>query len=239
MWADIDAYSLHEVNLYRISSGVQPIAFDTHVEDAAHTHSQWLLDNDVFVHSSPVTDVGNAGFEWRAGTFGWFQNHEWGAGFLPKMMSVGTPAADQYMADLFLDGYKVSPDHNTNLLNPEHMLGGISQLQGEFAGRTDAYVNTQDFGWNARTAFILGFAYHDSSNNGRMDVGEGLGNVPIRIENVSTHQVLSLTTDATGYYGVEVGAGTWNIYIGNSGIKGPPTTTVTTTTHNVMVDKVI
>lgn len=226
----MDAYSVHELDVYRANLGVQPLGIDGAIYAAAQEHSQWLLDHDVFVHSNPRTDALNNGFVERPGNFGYFQNHEFESGQVPF-------GNQQAVADLFLAGYASSPDHLATMVRPDLQLVGISNKAGEFAGNPQSWVNTQDFAYNERAQFVLGFVYNDANHNKKYDIGEGSAGVGVHLKNNATGAQIDLVTDANGYYGVEVGTGEFSVWTGSSNYQpGVYVNTNYLGKSNVMVD---
>jgi hypothetical protein len=213
MWDATTVYMLEQLDAYRASQGLDPVALDPVMQLSAENHTADMIARNVFEHGNPVDEASAAGWQWRAGQFGFFENIEWVGGHLPpKMMG---DAAAQFTADLFLNGYISSPSHNANMLNPFHEVAGFATTaNASYMGRTDAYVNTEEFAWNARDPIIFGAAFTDFNSNGRYDIGEAIANVPVTIENLATHNILHLTTDAAGYYGAEVGQGDFNVTFG-------------------------
>jgi hypothetical protein len=136
----------------------------------------------------------------------------------------------QAVADVFLEGYKASPPHLANLLNPEHELAGISNIQGNFAGFAGAWMNTQDMGWNARNDFVLGFVYNDNDGDGTYDIGDGAASVVVRLNYHGGGTRFTAVTDVNGYFAFEAGQGNWDLRIGSSIIP------VSTGSGNVMID---
>jgi len=230
----IDAYELWQINQIRITANLDPLAWHDALGDAAAAHSQWLIDNDVFEHSDPVADVSAAGFDWRSGSFGFFQNHQW-----TEWVPGSSDAEWQYVIDAHLDAYMNSPAHAENILNPNHEIAGVSNLMGEFQGWPQAEVNTQVFGWNEREDYIFGFVYNDKDNGtsggiNDYDIGEGLEGLPVWVHNVSTDQWFETATDTSGYYSFETGPGTFEVWFADATSADA---LVTTGSGNIEVDQ--
>lgn len=200
--AAYEQYMLELVNNYRVDNGVQPVASYAPLESSSDEHSAEILATDTFQHEMDLAGlISDNGFEWRAGYYGIFENHQWRWGYPGDMQ--------QQVLDQF-NSYVASTGHNENILNPEHEMAGMSVMTGNYQGLDGAIVTTQHFAWNEREAFLLGVAFDDQDGDALYDVGEGLAKINVRVVDEAGN-VFRTKTDANGGYAMELGAGDYDV----------------------------
>lgn len=179
-----------------------PLAFNELLKNAARSHSQWMLDNDIFSHTgendSSMTDrIAAAGYSLTGG---------WTAG---ENISVtgSIPAPNLINAAISQhEGLFKSSGHRENILNASFREIGIGQRAGDFAFSSDIYPSsmiTQNFARHGSGYFISGVVYRDTDNNGAYSAGEGLNNVTVSAGNAST------ITGSSGAYTIARPNGTY------------------------------
>jgi hypothetical protein len=216
----MDMYMLHEINELRIDHGLQPLAFQRDIWEAANAHTRYILDSDTFVHSWPVDDIKAWGFPFKDGngdhmySWGFWQNHGWGTPFAQNANGIFTNVEKQAAVDNHVLSYETSPPHLAALLIPEVELFGSSMLWGNFNG-LNVWASTQDFGYQERDPYLLGFVSVDKDKDHSYDIGEGKSNIPVKIV-ARDGTTVKTTTDANGYYGVELHSGTYKVWVGNT-----------------------
>ena len=124
-----EAAIVERINVVRSTHGMEPLGIDLKLTRAARSHSQMMLQQDVFTHGA---------FDVRLRSFGVrfpliAENLAWGTGPL------GSPRA-------IVTAWMNSPPHRANLLHPHLRMVGIGTPVGNFAGYTGAAVVTADFG---------------------------------------------------------------------------------------------
>ena len=76
-----EQYMLELINADRAKVGAQPLAFDSNLNTASETHSQWMLNTDTFSHTG--SGGSNAGQRMTAagyvfsGSWAWGENIAW------------------------------------------------------------------------------------------------------------------------------------------------------------------
>ena len=151
----------------------QVVAPNALLENAAVSHSKWMLAADVFSHtgsggSSPSQRADTAGYRWT--NIG--ENLSWRG--TTGTIDLNSAITTQHQ-DLFL-----SAGHRQNMLNTTYQEVGIAQERGLFnlSGSTyDSSMLTELFGKPATpTAILTGVVYSDTDRNGFYSIGEGVGN---------------------------------------------------------------
>ena len=124
-----EAAIVERINVVRSTHGMEPLSIDLKLTRAARSHSQMMLEQDVFTHGA--FDVRLRSFRVRFPLIA--ENLAWGTGQL------GAPRA-------IVTAWMNSPPHRANLLHPRFRMVGIGTPVGNFAGYTGAAVVTADFG---------------------------------------------------------------------------------------------
>ena len=178
------------------SAPKQVLAFNPELNDAADSHSGWMLDTDTFSHtgvggSSPGQRMTSAGYEFT-GSWTWGENIAWSG-------STGSYSGDQYAAthhkNLFL-----SAGHRTNILNDNFREVGIGSVTGSFKSGTTTYnalMTTENFAKSGSNIFVTGVTYNDTDNDDFYSIGEGQGSRTVTLlQNGGT--VATTTSAAAG-----------------------------------------
>jgi len=185
----------------------QPLAHNLLLIDSARTHSQWMLDADIFSHtgnnnSSATERMIAAGYvfsgSWTSG-----ENIAW-RGTTGSSINLTTYAVSQH------EGLFKSPGHRVNILNGNFRELGVGQKQGYFFTDGNNYLSsmlTQNFARSGSSYYLTGVVYSDTNNNDFYDVGEGMSGVTISF-NGKSYPVY-----ATGAYTIPVSNGTYNLTI--------------------------
>ncbi len=148
----------------------QVLAMNGHLNDAADSHSEWMLDTNTFSHtgsggSDPGDRMGAAGYKFT-GAWTWGENIAWSG--TTGTMNGDTEAA-QHHQNLFL-----SAGHRENILNGAFREIGVGSLTGTYDGY-NALMTTEAFAASGSQRFVTGVCYRDSDNNDFYSVGEGQG----------------------------------------------------------------
>jgi hypothetical protein len=208
----------------------QPLAHNLLLIDSARTHSQWMLDADIFSHtgmndSTPTMRMSAAGYlftgSWMSG-----ENIAWG----------GTTASSINLTNYALqhhEGLFKSPGHRLNILEANFRELGIGQKQGNFISNGTNYLSsmlTQNFARSGSSYYLTGVVYKDLNSNEFYDVGEGLSGINISF-NGTTYPVY-----ATGAYSIPVGNGSYNLTITGDALGSATYRTVQINNANVKMD---
>lgn len=193
----------------------QPLAFNARLYQAARLHSQDMIAQDYFAHTSKdgrspwdrIADAGYAplqyGAENIAGTYAPVPIDE--AGTILAMH-------DQFVVDSGVTGR----GHRINIFNDNLKEIGIGAATGSFVYNGIAYnytwMLTCDFGTLASgNPFVLGVVYNDKNRDGQYTAGEGLGVVDISILRPSDAGTAATTTASAGGYGIPLPPGTYEV----------------------------
>lgn len=169
---------------------VQPLAANGNVQQAAESHSQWMLDTDTFSHtgeggSSPSDRMRDADYAFE-GNWSSGENIAWS----------GTTGSLDLLATITQhhDGLYASEGHRENLFAAQFRETGIAQEQGTFEARGsqgdvqdfNASMLTHKFALSGSDVFLTGVIYGDTDGNASYSVGEGQGNVTVAADGAVT-----------------------------------------------------
>ncbi|QYZ71238.1 CAP domain-containing protein [Neotabrizicola shimadae] len=172
------------------ASAKQVLAPNALLDQAATSHSLWMLQTDTFSHtgsggSTPGTRATTAGYKWS---------------ILGENISyrgtTGTVDAAAYIEQQHYDLFK-SSGHRLNMLNSSYREIGVSQELGQFtSGSTtfNASMVTELFGTSGSASFVTGVAYADRDKDGFYSIGEGRSGVSLNAAGQGTS-----TAEAGGY----------------------------------------
>jgi len=214
-----------------------PLAFQPELIDAARTHSDWMLDQDVFSHdgangSNPGDRIRRAGYLF-SGSWTWGENIAW-------MGSTSAISTSQAVAAEH-DGLFRSPGHRVNLCGDFDEIG-IGARTGVFTRSGTAFqavMTTQNFARSDSTPgpLLVGVVYRDADGNGAYSPGEGLPGVSVIPDSGG---YLAFTSRSGGYaipapaIGIPV-----EVTITGPGLPAPVVRTVTFDPANQKLDIVI
>lgn len=224
-----EQYLLELINAERAKAGVQPLAFDNDLSEAAEDHSQWMLAADVFSH----TGSGGSSSTQRMKAAGYNLQGSWATGENIAWATTRAPAGYQDEVQLLHTNLMNSPGHRANLLNPNFREVGLGVEVGDYRGRSSAFV-TQDFGKTGTDLFLTGVAFDDRDGDRFYDPGEGLGGITVTAKN-SAGQLFKTTTSAAGGYDLALKPGTYTVTFSGPDIA-TSTQTATIGTKNVKKD---
>lgn len=214
-----------------------PLAFQPELIDAARTHSDWMLEQDVFSHdgvngTTPGDRMRRAGYLF-SGSWSWGENIAW-------MGSIGAIATAQAVAGEH-DSLFRSPGHRVNLCGDFDEIG-IGARTGIFTRNGtgfQAVMTTQNFARSESTPgpLLVGVVYRDVDGDGAYSPGEGLPGVSVIPDSGG---YLAFTSGSGGYavpapaVGVPV-----EVTISGPGLSAPQSRTVTLDPVNLKLDFVI
>lgn len=142
--SDLEMQMLALINVERTSRGLTPLKINGRLNDAAETHSEWMLAADVFSHtgengSSPGDRMRDAGYvfsgSWSSGENIAWQSQRGAAGFSDDVINLH-------------NSLMASPGHRANILNPNFVEIGIGIEVGYFTSNGTewpAVIVTQNF----------------------------------------------------------------------------------------------
>ena len=213
-------------------SAKQPLAFNLLLNDSARSHSQWMLDRDVFKHegeggSSPGDRMRNAGYQFT-GSWTWSEN----------IGTTGTTGTlDPNSATLSVhQGLFNSPGHRVNMLNNSFREVGLAALTGDYKGYNSLMV-TQNFAKSGSNVFLTGVAFDDSVvNDDFYSVGEGLAEIEVTAIRQSDNSKYTTTTMNAGGYQMALTAGTYDVSFSRNNRAMGSSSQINISSENVKLD---
>ncbi|MGM0594408.1 MAG: CAP domain-containing protein [Pseudomonadota bacterium] len=187
--AEADRYGLSDLNddlePGTISSDPKPpVAFNIELMNASRTHSDWMLQNNIFSHtgangSTPRERAEAAGYPLTSpSAIG--ENLAW-TGITGSSTIDLTDAIEQHHEGLFL-----SSGHRTNILNDFFREVGVGQRQGYFTYNGVEYYSsmlTNLFGASVNRYFLTGVAFEVTDEEGLFQPGSSLDDVVVQVGN--------------------------------------------------------
>ncbi len=211
-----------------------PLAMNTWLNDAADTHSAWMIATDIFSHtgaggSTAGQRMASAGYVF-AGAWSWGENIALRTGGL----TAGNAAA-------LHDQLFVSPGHRTNLMSETFREIGLGLADGAWDwgppwGVLTSSALTQTFAKSGNGVFLLGVAFSDADGDGFYDPGEGLGGVSLSIQNMATRATVTLATWSAGGWQTPLAPGSYEVTFSGGGLAAPVTRGVTLGNANAKLD---
>ena len=214
---------------YAALTAVNPVAWNSALNEAAATHSQAMIAAGVQSHQVAGEEalgprIANAGYSYN--TAG--EN-------IYAYSSGGLYAHAGFMVDWGAgpNGMQSPAGHRNNIMNAAFTEVGIDvTLESSTSNPLGPQVVTQDFGARANKFFLLGVAYNDTDGNKVYSVGEGVAGLV-----VSNADGVSFTTDAAGGYTVDMVTGK-TFTLSGGGLSSAVTVTTLVNTANIKLDVV-
>jgi Ca2+-binding RTX toxin-like protein len=194
----------------------QPLAANQFLNDAADSHSSWMLSSGTFSHtgangSSPDTRMKNAGYVF-SGSWSWGENISW-RGTTGTLNLKSAIESEQ-------EGLFKSSGHRVNMLNDKFQEVGIGVQTGKFQGY-NAAMATQDYARSGTGQFLTGVAFKDANGDRFYTPGEGLSGVSIAARLVGASTSTTTSTATAGGYQTKLAAGTYDVTLSGGGIASP------------------
>jgi len=218
------------------------LAVNLKLTGSARFHAKEMVDNDYFQHVSPVTgdgpdnmivqngyDLDGAGLDPRYGGRNSTESIAFGVNSIANFSNA--------LSLLIIDKGVPGLGHRVQLMA---ISSGFAQNREVGFGRaagTDARtgrpkrlyaIHTADVSVNDR--FLTGVVYDDANNNGKYDMGEGLGGVTI------TAGANQTTSMSAGGYSIQVTPGPYPMTCSGGPFRGEGSAQVTVDGANVEVD---
>lgn len=216
----------------------QVLAPNALLTDAARSHSQWMLDNDVFSHTganntSPGARMTNAGYAFT-GSWAWGENIAWSG-------TTGSLDADRLVVEEHRDLF-LSAGHRQNILKDAYREVGIAAVTGQFtpgAGDPNTYsalMSTENFALSGTRIFVTGVAYNDTDNNNFYSIGEGVSARSYELLSGTTLVAAAVGMSAGGYAIAVNTTGTLELHITGVGLGTDIGASFTLGNANVKID---
>lgn len=208
-----EQYMLELINGEREQAGVQPLAFNAQLTDAAEGQDTWMLNTGTFSHvgnngSDPTARIQAAGYT-LSGTWADGENIAWISTSAPAGITDETLALNQNLMN--------SPEHRANLLNPTFSEVGIAVQEGAYQG-IDSVFTTEDFAHSGSSnTYLTGVAFRDANGNGSYEPGEGLAGIKVTATNAAGQSTSTTTMNAGGYQ-IALAPGQYNVTFAGTGI---------------------
>jgi uncharacterized protein YkwD len=119
---------LREMNRVRAEHGLGRLTADSHLIQAARSHSREMIGANVFQHGAFGSRMARFNVTGRLAG----ENLAWGTGALGTAQGI-------------VAAWLASPEHRANLLRPSFTRVGISDVVAPFRGHRGAHVVTADF----------------------------------------------------------------------------------------------
>ncbi|MEN9567330.1 MAG: hypothetical protein RLZZ69_2526 [Cyanobacteriota bacterium] len=218
------------------SDSKQPLAFNSDLIDAARSHSQWMLNTDIFDHigekingkdSDPGDRMIRATYEFT-GSWTWGEN-------IGYTGTTGTLNVNNAVAEVN-EGLFRSFGHRVNILNNSFREIGLGNLTGDFEGYNSLMV-TENFAKSGSDVFLTGVTYNDLVLEDEFyTIGEGLAEIKITAIRQSDNTSYSTFSMMAGGYQMALQAGTYNVSFSvNNQILGN-STEITIGSENIKLD---
>jgi Ca2+-binding RTX toxin-like protein len=235
---------LGEANLFNIdlndglpgntisSDSKQPLAFNSYLIDAARSHSQWMLDNDIFSHtgvngSTSSQRMTNAGYQF---TGSWTSGENVGYTGTTGTLNVNNAVAEVN------EGLFRSSGHRKNILNNSFREIGLATLTGDFEGYNSLMV-TENFAKSGSNVFLTGVTYNDLvSEDEFYTIGEGLAEIQITAVRQSDNTSYSTLSMMAGGYQMALLAGTYDVSFSVNNQTIGNSTQITIGSENIKLD---
>src|SRR5262249_45913497 len=206
----------------------QPLAWDARLVAAGRGHSQDMNDRAYFGHVD--ASGGRAGQRISAEGFAY---SSWG-----ESIAAGYPSVEEALKGLIVDAGVADLGHRRHLLAMDPLFQNQSQVGiGLVKGGSGPYHDYFTIDTAAPTdprPFLTGVVFNDLNQNGKYDVGEGLGGVTITVQGVGT-----TTSFASGGYSLQLNPGTYVVSATGGGLTTPFTRTVTVGAQNLRLPIVV
>ena len=194
----LEQYLVELVNAERAERGLQPLAYDSKLDNAAAGHTAWMMNTGGFSHtgaggSSAHKRVAAAGYDFVGGG-GSAENIAWA--------SLRGAEGLQDDVELMHQSWMNSSGHRANILNGQMSEIGVGLAAGAYSRFSygDSLIGTQNFA-NARgdNPFVTGVVIDDRDIDRFYDVGEGLGGITVTARAANGATTQTVTNDAGGY----------------------------------------
>lgn len=188
----------------------QPVVFNADLKTMAVAHSQDELDNDFWSHTSPTT--GTTEDRFNASNYVYTKFGE-NLGLVPTSSVQNDYAMAKLMFEtLFIDAGVTGRGHRRSILDADFREVGFGHLIGDFQGNTLSHMLTICYGLSPNAYNTLcGMVMQDLNQNGKYDIGEGIGgNITVDAEIGGVVQATT-TADGYGYYQINLDPGTYDI----------------------------
>ena len=212
-----------------------PLAPNDNLVDAARSHSQFMLDVDLFEHEgigdgTPASRIQDADYTFPSG------------GSLGENIAIkGTSGVANTTTFTIAnhEGLFDSAPHRLNILKPDFREIGIGIKQGRFlfdgqAQALNAVDATQNFARSGSKVFITGVAINDKDGDNFYDIGEQRAGIVV--DAIKSGAIIASDSSGTaGGYSIGVSAGTYQVQFHGGDLLRAVNCTVTAS-GNVKVD---
>jgi len=199
----------------------QPLAWDARLVASAQGHSQDMNDQNYFAHTDPAGN--NPGM--RMANQGYAYNG-WG-----ESIAAGYTTTADALKGLIIDAGIANLGHRRHLLAMDATYQVQSQVGiGIVQNGSGTYSNYYTIDTAQPLSggiFLTGAVFNDLNNNGKYDIGEGLGGVTVTVQGGG-----STTSFASGGYSIKVNPGTYTVTASGGTLSPSSTQTVTIGTSN-------
>lgn len=228
-------------------NAVQPLAWDSRLNDIAETHGEDVIRNDVQAHtigsSTFVGRLADAGYDYSLGAENIYAFSDSDPEFTHAafMIDWGYDAEDyvdgQIRTDFasFGDGMQDPAGHRISIMNGRLSEVGLSAINETNPNTAvGEVVVTQVFGTErGENARLVGVVVDDRDSDNFYDIGEGLADVTVT---VSGNGTLSTTTWSSGGYQIELDPGAYIMTFNGGPLNAPVSRNFTIGSENIKED---
>ncbi|MBW4536567.1 MAG: hypothetical protein KME09_21780 [Pleurocapsa minor HA4230-MV1] len=218
------------------SDSKQPLAFNLLLIDAARSHSQWMLNTDIFDHTGEKIDGKDSdpGDRMRRAGYQFTGNWTWGEN-IGYTGTTGILNVNNAVAEVNKGLFK-SYGHRVNILDNSFREIGLGNLTGDFKGYNSLMV-TQNFATSGSNVFLTGVTYNDLvSEDEFYTIGEGLAGIKITAVRQSDNTSYSTLSMMAGGYQMALLAGTYNVSFSVNNQTIGNSTQITIGSKNIKLD---
>jgi uncharacterized protein YkwD len=231
-----------------------PLAWSSSLNQAAAAHNQAMIAADIQSHDvgtekGLVERLADAGYDITSqggavaeNIFASIDSIVYGQAGLAIDWGTDDPTTPELEA---IDGIQIKTGHRNNLLdsNLREVGVAVTATTGLVKQNVGPLVVTQEFGNRTALdgkAYILGVAFDDKNLDGYYQAGEGISDVQIKVTNVATKVVQTLTIGAAGGYQQLVDPGDYEVEFTQGGVIQTATASISANNpQNVKLDFVI
>ena len=211
----------------------QPLAHNSSLNDAATSHSNWMLNSNTFSHtgsggSDPGDRMQAAGYQFT-GSWTWGENIAWNG--TTGTLNVLNAAQSAH------DGLFDSAGHRENILNGNFKEVGLGASTGNFQGY-NAFMLTENFAKSGTGSFITGVAYNDNNSDDFYSVGEGRAGLTISLAHNGSGIGSVGGWNSGGYALKTTQTGNIDVTFSGGGLASAVTVTIALASENAKVDLV-
>lgn len=204
-----------------------PLAFNPVLIQSARQHSQDMNNRSYFQHNTPEgltpgDRMKAAGYDWKS----WGESIAGGTGY---------PGPADALKGLIIDSGVADLGHRRHLLAIDTLFKNQTEvgvgIVEKGTGTLSNYYTIDTANSADSRPFVTGVVFADRNNNGKYDLGEGLGGIAVTISGVG-----ATTTWDSGGYSVRVNPGNYTVVASGGALTSPLSQTINVSGINARVN---